>query len=192
MEKVLLLVMTLGYFFLQVFWFFMDSRSIKEKVKFYVLLQGNVCSRIISFSLTVFIIIKLISPSWMFSLELGSRSLNVIFSAGGMVLYSAGLVLCIWARIAMHGVWTPAEDKSIKHKKEFIASGPFSFTRNPIYLGLLMIYSGFFISMKSYLIIVVLFIAWFFYKKALEEERTLEKDFGTDYLKYKTKVHRFI
>jgi protein-S-isoprenylcysteine O-methyltransferase Ste14 len=55
-----------------------------------------------------------------------------------------------------------------------------------------MIYSGFFISLKSYLVVIVLFIAWFFYKKVLEEEKTLEKDFGTDYLKHKTKVHRFI
>lgn len=184
--------MILGYFLLQVFWFFMDNRPVKEKIKFHVLLQGNVCSRIIIFGLAVFLFVKYINPDIMFSLQLGSKLLDSIFTIGGMVLYSLGLVLCVFARTAMLSVWTPAEDKSIKHKKELITSGPFKFTRNPIYLGLLMIYSGFFISMKSYLIIVVPFIAWFFYKKVLEEERTLEKDFGSDYLKYKSKVRKFI
>lgn len=192
MKQSLLLIMIFGYFILQVFWFFMDSRPIKKKIKFYVLLQGNVCSKIIIFGLVAFLFVKYTNPDWMFSLPLDSKFLNAIFPTGGIVLYLAGLVLCVWARIAMHRVWTPAEDKSIKHKKELITWGPFTFTRNPIYLGLLMIYSGFFISMKSYLIVVVLFIAWFFYKKALEEERILEKNFGSDYLKYKSKVHRFI
>ncbi len=100
--------------------------------------------------------------------------------------------MCIWARIAMHGAWTPAEDKSAKHKRVLIVSGPFAFTRNPIYLGLLLIYSGFFISLKSYLIVIVLFIGLFFHKKILDEERKLGEDFGSDYLKYKSKVRRYI
>ena len=184
--------MILGYLFLQVFWFLMDNRSFKKKVKFYVLLQGNVCSKIISFGLVVFVFVKFINPSWMFSLQFDSKFLDILFPTVGMLLYSAGLFLCVWARIAIRRSWTPAEDKSVEHKKELITRGPFSFTRNPIYLGLLMIYSGFFIAMKSYLIIVVPFIACFFYKKSLEEERTLEKNFGSDYLKYKLKVHRFV
>jgi len=192
MEKVLLLIMTLGYFFLQLFWFFMDSRSVKEKVRFYILLKGNVCSRIISFGLALFILIKFISPSWMFSVHFNSVALNTFLSVGGVSLYSIGMILCVWARLAMYDAWTPAEEKSIKHKRDLITHGPFSFIRNPIYLGLLMIYLGFFIAMRSYLIVMVLFIVWFFYKKALEEEKTLEKNFGSDYIKYKSKVRRFI
>lgn len=184
--------MTFSYFFLQVFWFLMDGRSVKEKIRFYILLQGNVCSRIISFGLALFILIKFINPNWMFSVHFNSVALSTSLSIGGVLLYSIGFVLCIWARVAMYDTWTPAEEKSIKHKWDLIVHGPFSFTRNPIYLGLLMIYSGFFIAMKSYLIIAVPFIAWFFYKKVLEEERILEKNFGSDYLRYKSKVHRFV
>lgn len=192
MEQTLLLIMAFGYFCIQLFWFFMDSRSIKERIKFYLFLQGNACSRIIAIGLIIFIFVKYINPNWMFSLRFESKLLEVIFSTAGMVLYSVGFVLCIWARITMHGAWAPAEDKLAKHKKILIVSGPFTFTRNPIYVGLLLIYSGFFISMKSYLIVIVLFVGWFFHKKILDEERTLEKDFGSDYLKYKSKVRRFI
>ncbi len=184
--------MTLGYFFLQVFWFFMDGRSIKEKIKFHVFLQGNVCSKIIIFGLGIFLFIKYIDPNWMFSLQSDSKLLNVISSTGGALLYLVGLILCVWARITMQSVWTPAEDKAVKHKKELITWGPFSYSRNPIYLGLLLIYSGFFISLKSYLIVIVLFISWFFYKKVLEEERILEKDFGHKFIEYKSKIRRFI
>jgi len=184
--------MTLGYFFLQAFWYFMDSRPTSEKVRFYFLLQGNVCSRIICFGLALFVIIKLIRPSWIFSVRFDSIALNNILSIKGVLLYSVGLFLCVWARTMMRDAWTPAEEKSIKHNKQLITWGPFRFTRNPIYLGLLLIYFGFFISMRSYLIIIVPFVAWFFYNKTLEEEKILEKDFGNDFLKYKSKVRRFI
>jgi len=192
MERLLLVIIALGYFLLQMFWFFMDSRSMKEKVRFYVLLQGNFSLRIVAIGLAVFVLMKFISPEWLFSIQVNSILLRGILSFGGLLLYLTGLIICVWARLTMGSVWTPAEETSIRHKKELITQGPFSFTRNPIYLGLIMIYLGFFIALKSYLVIVVLFIGWFFYKKSIEEERILEEDFGSDYLKYKSKVRRFI
>jgi len=192
MEQPLLFIMVFGYLILQMLWFLMDNRSINEKIKFYIFLKGNTCSRIIIIGLAGFLFVKYIDPNWKFSLSFYFHNINDLFLISGFVLYLSGIALCIWARSAMRNVWTPAEDKSIRHKKELITWGPFAFTRNPIYLGLLMIYSGLFISMKSYLIIIVLFIIRLFYKEALEEEKALEKDFGSDYLKFKSKVRRFI
>ena len=169
----------------------MDNRPIKKKVGFHILLKGNACSKLIILSLTGVILIRFIDPSWKFSLSF-SNEINKLLLISGFICYLAGVILCIWARLTMRKTWTPAEDRSIKHKKELITWGTFSFTRNPIYLGLLMIYSGFFISMRSYLVATVLFISLYFYKKILEEEKILEKDFGSDYLKYKSKVRRFI
>lgn len=192
MERVLLIVMALGYLFLQVVWFVMDSRSIKKKVKFHFLLQGNTMSRIIALELTLFIILKYFYPDWDLFFQSDFKFPNYLFMFAGFLLYSFGLILCVWARWTMKDSWTPAEETHIHHKKKLLTTGPFSFTRNPIYLGLILIYLGFFTAMKSYFIITVIFIAFFFYKKALNEEKILEKDFGEQYLKYKSRVNRFL
>jgi protein-S-isoprenylcysteine O-methyltransferase Ste14 len=192
LNQILFNVMIFGYFILQLFWFLMDSRSISKKIKFHILLQGNVCSTIILIGFCLFVFIKFIDPSWMFSIRIESGLVNEIFGIGGFITYLIGMFLCVWARIIMGKSWAPAEDQSLNHEKVFIKNGPFLFTRNPIYLGLILIYSGFFISLKSYLIVVAIVIVLYFRNKAKEEETILEHDFDGEYLKYKSKVRRFL
>jgi protein-S-isoprenylcysteine O-methyltransferase Ste14 len=164
----------------------------KDKVGLFFLLKKNFSLRLAIFYLVFFILMKFINPNWSITLEINSVFLNNILSYGGLALYLLGLILCIWARTKMKDTWTPAEQTTINHKKKLVKGGPFSFTRNPIYFGLIMIHAGFFIALKSYLLIMVLYMIWFFSKKAMEEEKILEKDFGSEYLKYKSKVPRFL
>ena len=192
MEILLLIGMGFGYFLLQVFWFSMDTRPMKEKVKFYLLFKGSFSLRIIVIYTVLFLLMKFINPDWSLSTQVSSVSLYWVFTIGGLLLYLLGTAICVWARITMKDIWTPAEQTSIKHRKKLLTKGPFSFTRNPIYLGLILINLGFFIALKSYLVVVVLFIVLFLDKKAVEEEKIMEKDFGSDYLKYKSSVPRFL
>jgi len=183
--------MSLGYLLLQMLWFYMDTRPMKEKVRFYLFFKGSFSLRIIAIYAVLFLMIKFINPGWSLSADVSS-TINSLLTFGGLFLYSVGIIICVWARITMRDVWTPAEQTSIKHRKKLLKNGPFSFTRNPIYLGLILINLGFFIALKSYLVVVVLFVVLFLNKKAVEEEKILEKDFGSEYLRYQSKVPRFI
>lgn len=75
-----------------------------------------------------------------------------------------------------------------------VLSGPFRFTRNPLYLGLTVFYAGLMLVFELtwgllFLPIVVwLITAWVI----VPEEKYLEQKFGAEYLSYKSQVRRWI
>lgn len=75
-----------------------------------------------------------------------------------------------------------------------VLSGPFRFTRNPLYLGLTVFYTGLMLvfeltwGLLFLPIIVWLITIWVI----VPEEEYLEQKFGTDYLNYKSRVRRWI
>lgn len=79
--------------------------------------------------------------------------------------------------------------------KELITCGPFSYTRNPLYIGNILIYLGFGIltfSLFPYLQIAAL--VWFIFQYILIiriEEEFLESKFQDSYSEYKSNVPRF-
>ena len=75
-----------------------------------------------------------------------------------------------------------------------VRSGPFRFTRNPLYLALclLQIALGFFLNDWITLLFVVPLTVIFHYGVVLREERYLTAKFGESYLQYKREVRRWI
>jgi protein-S-isoprenylcysteine O-methyltransferase Ste14 len=75
-----------------------------------------------------------------------------------------------------------------------VRSGPFRFTRNPVYLSfcLLQVALGFFLNDWITLFFVLPLAAIFHYGVILREERYLITKFGEPYLKYKREVRRWI
>lgn len=75
-----------------------------------------------------------------------------------------------------------------------VSDDVFSFSRNPIYLSLTLLYIGFaflFNSIWSLLLLLPL-LAIMIFGVILREEIYLEKKFGDEYLDYKKKVRRWI
>ena len=77
---------------------------------------------------------------------------------------------------------------------KFITDGPFRFTRNPAYLGMVLTFIGTSILLGSIttFIIPIIFIILTDRTVILTEEKNLEKKFGKKYLNYKKKVRRWI
>ena len=75
-----------------------------------------------------------------------------------------------------------------------VTSGMHKFSRNPMYLGLLLLLTGWFLylGVLSTLIFLPLFI-WTLTKMQIQpEEEILEELFGHSYLEYKLKVRRWL
>lgn len=112
------------------------------------------------------------------------------YIAGGLLILS-GVSLIIWAAKTF---WkfgeTPHHGKPI-HK--IIASGPFKFTRNPIYLSFVSIYIGLSIIINTYwlLLFLPLLLIILYYDVILREEEYLEKEFKEEYVSYKSQVRRW-
>jgi protein-S-isoprenylcysteine O-methyltransferase Ste14 len=71
---------------------------------------------------------------------------------------------------------------------------PFRFTRNPMYLQLVLACIGFAIVLTNiWILLLTPLSAWVLYRYAiLPEERYLERKFGEKYLSYKRRVRRWL
>jgi protein-S-isoprenylcysteine O-methyltransferase Ste14 len=74
-----------------------------------------------------------------------------------------------------------------------IDTGPYRYTRNPMYLGHIIFMLGLAVTFWSWFALLVLVVraAWF-QRRVLHDEARLEKLFGADYLAYRSRVKRWI
>lgn len=75
-----------------------------------------------------------------------------------------------------------------------VDSGPFAFTRNPLYLSLIALYMaiGLALASPAFLVLVIPLIFVLQFGVVLREERYLDAKFGDVYRDYKARVRRWI
>jgi len=123
-----------------------------------------------------------------------------LFQAFFRIRYLIGIFFIIFG-ICLNNIWVPIRFKKEKTTfdpnaipRKLVMDGPFRFTRNPTYLGMVLIMIGLSIllGVLSTFIIPVIFIILTDRTVIRLEERKLEKKFGKKYLKYKRRVRRWI
>lgn len=108
----------------------------------------------------------------------------------GLVLFVAGLVLAIWARLNIRDNW--GFPMSEKQGGELITSGPYKFIRHPIYSGILLASIGTALGATLYWLIVLASFAIYFIWSAVQEEKYMASTFPKVYLAYKRTSKMFI
>lgn len=75
-----------------------------------------------------------------------------------------------------------------------VTSGPFRYTRNPMYLALTLLYAGLAVALNAPLTLLLLPLALvvMHHGVILREEKYLEQKFGDDYRQYKASVRRWL
>jgi len=75
-----------------------------------------------------------------------------------------------------------------------VVSGPFKYSRNPMYLAFTIIYIGVTVAVNTWWLLIFLpFVLWVMHKGViLREEAYLERKFGKDYLDYKSTTNRWL
>lgn len=110
---------------------------------------------------------------------------------GGGVLVVAGFVVLFSGILEMRQI-----DKSPAHDDEptaLLTDGPFQYTRNPLYLGLLVMYVGVTALLNSlWPLLPFVVLAWYFDRMAKREEEYLEAVFGDEYVEYAQDVRRWL
>ena len=109
----------------------------------------------------------------------------------GVILLIAGAVLACWAKIVMKTNWGSPGEHNIQTQRQIVVDGPFRITRNPIYLGLLMVFFGFELTVESSLVVLTIFLYWFMIRTITREEILLTRYFGKNYQTYREHVPRF-
>lgn len=175
-------VLTLGLLILPIIWFITDPRTFKERLKQYLTptTYGTITIEL------VFVYFNFSYPNTLPVNDITNTAVIL-----GIILYLIGLFISIWAKITMGKFWGRPAQHNIKRQNKLINNDPFKYSRNPIYLGLIIIFLGFSLALKSIFIILNIFVILYFYYAAVKEEKILEKHFGKEYLKYKSSVPRF-
>ena len=77
---------------------------------------------------------------------------------------------------------------------QLVLSGPYRITRNPMYLGLLLISLGCFFAVESLWFVIppVLFFLLINFRLIPFEERLMKEHFGADYDSYRQRVRRWL
>ncbi len=110
----------------------------------------------------------------------------------GIVLMGLGIGLILWAAILFRRAGTDV--RPFKPSTALVAKGPYTFTRNPMYLGMTGVLLGAAILMGSITPFVVIpaFMAVITERFILGEEQKMERAFGSHYLAYKERVRRWL
>jgi len=107
-----------------------------------------------------------------------------VFTAAGFVLLIAGILLRIWATASI----------SDRKSSELVMSGPYSLSRNPLYLGTFLIVSGFLAFWHS--ATLLLFAAppmlLYIFGVVPAEERLLASRFGEAFAEYASRTPRWL
>lgn len=127
--------------------------------------------------------------SWILPLPIPAPGWLTAVGAG---LVAVGLGLAFWAFSLFHRAGTTLDPRG--GSTALVSSGPYRYTRNPIYVGLACLLAGFPLIIHSYwgLILCPLLIVLLNRLVIVYEEIHLAEQLGKPYLEYKNRVHRWL
>ena len=111
-----------------------------------------------------------------------------------ILLGISGCALVIYSMYTLHRAHTTIDPIFPDKATSLITTGPFSVSRNPIYLALLLILLAW-ITRLGNVVAVLLSVTFVWHLTRFQikaEEEALEEKFGTAYQEYKLKVRRWI
>ncbi|HVT05113.1 MAG TPA: isoprenylcysteine carboxylmethyltransferase family protein [Thermoanaerobaculia bacterium] len=124
-------------------------------------------------------------------LPIGSYDFRGGVATGLLAFVLAGVIGC-WAILEMRRHHTTVEPGHTP--SELVTSGPFRFSRNPIYLALLLVISGLPLAANSLWLLVASAVLLLLLDSLVvrREEKAIQEAFGDEYLRYRNRVRRWM
>jgi protein-S-isoprenylcysteine O-methyltransferase Ste14 len=156
-------------------------------------IEATILAIIVSFVITEFVGLD-VFPSFFFF----PKKINIPYPYNllGVLVIGLGFMLVVWANYTLLFVGKIGLNarEPFQTPSTLVKEGPYRFSRNPIYLSIIIILIGLAIlvgSLSIFIIALLLFIIlwkWF----VSWEEKKLEEAFGEEYLEYKKRVRRWL
>jgi protein-S-isoprenylcysteine O-methyltransferase Ste14 len=126
---------------------------------------------------------------WLWPLPVPMRPLAQVL---GIVLGILGIAGAVWGRNAL--VKGGTNVSPLKPTTAIVMSGPYRFTRNPLYVGAMTLLIGLSLIIGTWwgFVVLVPLLPILHFGVILREERYLEQKFGESYLRYKGAVRRYL
>lgn len=117
---------------------------------------------------------------------------HAVALGAGLALIALGIGIAIAGRKALQAAATNVDPT--RPTTAIVASGPYRFSRNPLYMALTLLFVGLTLAVNTWWGFVVLVpLAIVMHCGVVRrEERYLEQKFGETYLQYRSKVRRYL
>lgn len=104
-----------------------------------------------------------------------------------------GIVIALWALAAFRQANTTFNPHSPHRSSALVTTGIFQISRNPMYVGILLVLLGLVMHQGSLfgIFVVILFMVYINRFQIVPEERIMLDKFGVDYQEYKMRVRRW-
>ncbi|PVZ87076.1 isoprenylcysteine carboxyl methyltransferase [Serratia sp. S1B] len=111
-----------------------------------------------------------------------------------VVLVAVAFAMMFSTSLAFHRANTTVHPQKFHQVNNLIVNGIFRFSRNPIYLGLLLLLAAWALVLDSWLVWIgwLLFFVYLDRMQVPREERFLAQRFGNEYLAYCQRVRRWL
>lgn len=132
---------------------------------------------------------------WVTSILFGYIPIPLNYRLGAsLALLVIGQGISISGIVAFRRVKTTLNPLKPGNSTALVTGGIYRFTRNPMYLGLLLTLMGWlaFIASPPALVFLFFYVVYINRFQIDPEERTLSSLFGEDYAAYKTRVRRWV
>lgn len=117
---------------------------------------------------------------------------DTVTGFGGAVLIAAGAALSFWSAALLRSRRTSVIP--IRPTTTLVVDGPYRVSRNPMYLGLVVVFMGVALVMQVLwaILLIPVLVLLVTVTVTRKEEAYLEQKFGADYLDYRATVRRWV
>lgn len=132
---------------------------------------------------------------WLAALALPDASVGLYWSAQVAMAFAAlGIVIALAGVAAFREAQTTVDPTTPQASSAIVASGVYRWSRNPMYVGFLLVLVGWgvHLSNAASALVVPLFVVYMNRFQIQPEERALAAKFGDDYTKYMQRVRRWV
>lgn len=132
---------------------------------------------------------------WLLSFLFPAFALPAISSrAGAMIIGAVGLGISMAGVITFKRARTTSDPRKPADASVLVTSGIYRYTRNPMYLGVLLVLIGWGVLLGNVLALIcaLVFVPYISRYQIQPEERLLQDKFGEPFVSYKAAVRRWI
>ncbi len=112
----------------------------------------------------------------------------------GLILIGTAFLIDFWSLGLFFRAHTTFNPIHPERTRSLVTDGPYRYTRNPMYVGMLVILTGWGIHLGSLapFLLLPLFVLTLTVQQIIPEEKILAEKFGNTYLAYQKRVRRWL
>lgn len=115
------------------------------------------------------------------------------YSSIGIIIMALGIVLAVLSQVDMGKAWRIGVPPAKEETQQLVTNGLYTFSRNPIYLGIMLFLAGSLIALPGPITLTSFAVTALLVQSIIKrEEAFMQQSFGDEYSNYCQRVRRWL